>query len=109
MLNGLAAQARTLGIRLAPFIGIACPGQIQEDGSILHGAQNLPGDWEAPFNLPQALSERLDRIGGARADVVMHNDAVVQGLSERVRMRKARRWGVFTIGTGLGNASYTNT
>jgi len=109
MLNGLAAQARTLGIRLAPFVGIACPGQIQDDGSILHGAQNLPGDWEAPFNLPQALSERLDRIGGARVAAVMHNDAVVQGLSERVRMRKARRWGVFTIGTGLGNASYTNT
>jgi predicted NBD/HSP70 family sugar kinase len=109
MLNGLAAQARTLGVKLAPFIGIACPGQIQEDGSILHGAQNLPGDWEAPFNLPQALGERLDRISGARATVVMHNDAVVQGLSERVRMRKAPRWGVLTIGTGLGNASYTNT
>lgn len=109
MLNGLAAQARTLGIKLAPFVGIACPGQIQEDGSILHGAQNLPGDWEAPFNLPEALSERLDRIGDNQAIVVMHNDAVVQGLSERVRMRKAHRWGVLTIGTGLGNASYTNT
>jgi hypothetical protein len=23
-------------------------------------------------------------------------------------MRKKRRWGVLTIGTGLGNASYTN-
>lgn len=108
MLNGLAAQARTLGVRLAPFIGVACPGQIQEDGGILHGAQNLPGDWEAPFNLPQALSERLDRIDGARATVAIHNDAVVQGLSERVRMRKAHRWGMLTIGTGLGNASYTN-
>lgn len=108
MLNGLAAQARTLGIRLAPFIGVACPGRIQEDGSILQGAQNLPGDWEAPFDLPQELGKRLDRIGGAQAVVVMHNDAVVQGLSERLRMRKARRWGVLTIGTGLGNASYTN-
>ncbi len=108
MLNGLAAQARTLGVKLAPFVGIACPGQIQEDGSILHGAQNLPGDWEAPFNLPQALSEHLDHIGDSQPAVVMHNDAVVQGLSERVRMRKARRWGVLTIGTGLGNASYTN-
>ena len=66
MLNGLAAQARTLGVKLAPFIGIACPGQIQEDGSILHGAQNLPGDWEAPFNLPQALGERLDLLGSLR-------------------------------------------
>jgi hypothetical protein len=24
-------------------------------------------------------------------------------------MRKTKRWGVLTIGTGLGNASYTTT
>jgi hypothetical protein len=34
---------------------------------------------------------------------------VVQGLSARNLMRKTKRWGVLTIGTGLGNASYTNT
>ncbi|WP_245156354.1 ROK family protein [Agrilutibacter solisilvae] len=107
MLNGLAAQARTLGIGLAPFIGIACPGMMQPDGRIAHGAQNLPGDWESPFSLPEALDARLDAIGGERASVVMHNDAVVQGLSERARMQGARRWAVLTIGTGLGNASYT--
>ncbi len=108
MLNGLTAQARTLGIGLAPFIGIACPGRIEDDGGIPQGAQNLPGDWEIPFNLPDALGERLDPIGGKAPRVVMHNDAVVQGLSERIRMHKARRWAVLTIGTGLGNASYTN-
>ena len=37
----------------------------------------------------------------------MHNDAVVQGLSELRHMRKANRWAVLTIGTGLGNATYT--
>ncbi|HEY5850141.1 MAG TPA: ROK family protein [Lysobacter sp.] len=108
MLNGLSAQARTLGMRLAPFVGVACPGAIQADGSIPQGAQNLPGDWEAPFNLPDELRSRLDRIGGRKPAVVLHNDAVVQGLSERRRMRKMARWGVLTIGTGLGNASYTN-
>lgn len=108
MLNGLNAQARTLGIRLAPFVGVACPGHIQADGGIPQGAQNLPGDWETPFNLPRELRRRLDRIGGRQPSVVLHNDAVVQGLSERRRMRKRRRWGVMTIGTGLGNASYTN-
>ncbi|WP_411834708.1 ROK family protein [Pseudoxanthomonas mexicana] len=107
MLNGLIAQARTLGIRLAPFVGVACPGRIEEDGGIPQGAQNLPGDWEIPFNLPRELTRRLDPVGGRIPLVVMHNDAVVQGLSERLRMRKARRWGVLTIGTGLGNASYT--
>jgi len=108
MLNGLSAFSRTIGLRLAPFVGIACPGQIEPDGSIPQGAQNLPGDWEAPFHLPQELSRRLDRIGGRAPTVAMHNDAVVQGLSERPRMRNAKRWGVLTIGTGLGNASFTN-
>jgi hypothetical protein len=38
----------------------------------------------------------------------MHNDAVVQGLSEIPYMRENDSWGVFTIGTGLGNARFTN-
>ena len=38
----------------------------------------------------------------------MHNDAVVQGLSERPFMDDVKRWGVLTIGTGLGNAQFTN-
>ena len=109
MLNGLNAQARTLGIALAPFVGVACPGRIEPDGRIPQGAQNLPGDWESPFNLPRELRARLDRIDGKQVTAVLHNDAVVQGLSARQRMRKTRRWGVLTIGTGLGNASYTNT
>lgn len=108
MLNGLIAQARTLGIRLAPFVGVACPGRIEADGGIPQGAQNLPGDWETPFNLPRELRKRLDRIAGRRASVVLHNDAVVQGLSAWPLMRERKRWGVLTIGTGLGNASYTN-
>ena len=40
--------------------------------------------------------------------VVMHNDAVVQGLSELPYVRNHLHWGVLTIGTGLGNARYTN-
>ncbi len=38
----------------------------------------------------------------------MHNDAVVQGLSEIPYMRDVKRWGVLTIETGLGNARFTN-
>ncbi|MCC8362674.1 ROK family protein [Lysobacter sp. A6] len=108
MLNGLIAQARTLRIPLAPFVGIAVPGLIESDGRISMGAQNLPGDWEAPFDLPDTLAQRLDAIEGTPPRVVLHNDAVAQGLGERHRMRKAKRWGVMTIGTGLGNACYTN-
>ena len=38
----------------------------------------------------------------------MHNDAVVQGLSALPFMQDIRHWGVLTIGTGLGNARFTN-
>ena len=109
MLNGLIAQARTLRIDLAPLIGIAIPGAIEAGGRISEGAQNLPGDWETPFDVPAELAKRLDTIGTEAPRVLLHNDAVVQGLSERRRMRKFTRWGVMTIGTGLGNACFTKT
>ena len=97
------------GRRLAPFIGIGCPGHIREDGSIMKGGQNLPGDWEhKSFNLPRLLREAIPEIGGHEVTVLMHNDAVVQGLSEVPFMRDVERWGVMTIGTGLGNARFTN-
>ena len=47
MLKDLIAAAEAEGLKLAPFIGIACPGVINEDGSIEKGAQNLPGNWES--------------------------------------------------------------
>ncbi|MBO9513930.1 MAG: ROK family protein [Variovorax sp.] len=97
------------GIRLAPFIGIGCPGLIRKDGSIARGAQNLPGDWESEnFHLPSTLCKRIPSIGGEPTVVLMHNDAVVQGLSELPFMHDVKRWAVLTIGTGLGNASYRN-
>jgi hypothetical protein len=109
MLKGLIAAARKKGLKLAPFIGVGCPGLIEEDGSIDRGAQNLPGNWQSSkFNLPAALHAGIPRIGDAETAIVMHNDAVVQGLSELPYMRDARHWGVFTIGTGLGNARFTN-
>jgi hypothetical protein len=40
--------------------------------------------------------------------VLMHNDAVVQGLSEVPFMQDVKHWGILTIGTGLGNARFTN-
>jgi hypothetical protein len=109
MLKGLIAASRKKGLRLAPFIGIGCPGVINADGSIEKGAQNLPGNWESSkFNLPAALHSLVPRIGEDETSIVMHNDAVVQGLSEIPKMKGEDSWGVFTIGTGLGNARYTN-
>jgi predicted NBD/HSP70 family sugar kinase len=89
-------------------IGIGCPGRIEEDGSISRGAQNLPGNWESSsFNLPSEIRSHIPRIRDHETMVVMHNDAVVQGLSELPYLGKATRWGVLTIGTGLGNASFS--
>jgi predicted NBD/HSP70 family sugar kinase len=109
MLNGLIKRAEKDQANLAPFIGIGCPGLIRADGSIERGGQNLPGDWEhKSFNLPEKLRAAIPKIGDHETVIVMHNDAVVQGLSELPTMREYERWGVLTIGTGLGNARFTN-
>ena len=109
MLETQIRYCKKKGIRLAPYIGIACPGLIAKDGSISRGAQNLPGNWESDnFHLPSELCKRIPTIHGAPTMALMHNDAVVQGLSELPFMKDVKRWAVLTIGTGLGNASYTN-
>src|ERR1043166_1246050 len=109
MLKGLIAESENEGLKLAPFIGVSCPGVINEDGSIEKGAQNLPGNWESSkFNLPASLIEGIPQIGDHDTAVVMHNDGVAQGLSEVPFMQDVERWGVLTIGTGLGNARFTN-
>jgi predicted NBD/HSP70 family sugar kinase len=109
MLANLIKRAGKDGLTLAPFIGIGSPGVILPDGSIERGGQNLPGNWESKsFNLPTRLREAIPRIGDHDTVVVMHNDAVVQGLSELPFMRDVEHWGVLTIGTGLGNARFTN-
>lgn len=109
MLQTAIRRAGKRGLRLAPFIGVGCPGVIREDGSIAKGGQNLPGDWEhKSFNLPRLLHEAIAPIDGHEVMVLMHNDAVVQGLSEAPFMCDVERWGVMTIGTGLGNARFSN-
>ena len=109
MLKTLLTEAEAEGFKLAPFIGIACPGVINGDGSIEKGAQNLPGNWESSkFNLPASLLEGIPSIGEHDTAILMHNDGVVQGLSEVPFMQDVDRWGVLTIGTGLGNARFTN-
>jgi hypothetical protein len=110
MLGTLARRAEEEKLRLAAVVGVGCPGVIREDGVIERGGQNLPGGgWEGPaFNLPARLTAALPEIGRQRLTVLLHNDAVVQGLNEAPVMRDIERWGVLTIGTGLGNARFTN-
>ena len=109
MVRRLIGRAKKANLRLAPFIGVGCPGRIQPDGTIETGAQNLPGNWESSrFNLPDVLRDAIPKIGDHDTTLVMHNDAVVQGLSEAPFLQKVSTWAVFTIGTGLGNALFEN-
>jgi predicted NBD/HSP70 family sugar kinase len=109
MLEGLIVKSKKEGFKLAPFVGIGCPGIITKEGAIDRGAQNLPGNWESSkFHLPAAIHKAIPKIGEDETAIVMHNDAVVQGLSEAPFMHDVKRWGVLTIGTGLGNARFTN-
>jgi hypothetical protein len=109
MIETLIDKAKKEKLKLAPFIGIGCPGIITKDGAIERGAQNLPGNWESSkFHLPSAIHEAIPKIGDDDTAIVMHNDAVVQGLSEAPYMKDVKRWGVLTIGTGLGNARFSN-
>lgn len=110
MTKDLIGKAGKAELKLAPFVGIGCPGLIEPDGRIDRGGQNLPGgNWESEsFNLATALAKAIPDIGGHETFVVIHNDAVVQGLAEVPFMQDVKKWGVVTIGTGLGNASFTN-
>jgi hypothetical protein len=109
MIQNLVASGKKSKMQLAPVIGIGCPGLIREDGSIERGAQNLPGNWESNrFNLPRSIQDAIEKISDHDTMVVMHNDAVVQGLSELPYVKDRTHWGVLTIGTGLGNARFTN-
>jgi predicted NBD/HSP70 family sugar kinase len=109
MLHGRIEVASKEKLRLAPFIGIGCPGVIRSDGTIARGGQNLPGNWETRrFKLPDLIRHAIPRIGEHEITITMHNDAVVQGLSEVPFMQDVRHWGTLTIGTGLGNARFSN-
>jgi predicted NBD/HSP70 family sugar kinase len=109
MLKRLIGRAKKGGRKLAPFVGVGCPGKIEADGSIETGGQNLPGNWESNrFNLPAELYKAIPHIGDHETVIVMHNDAVIQGLSESPYMKDISTWGIFTIGTRLGNGLFTN-
>jgi hypothetical protein len=50
----------------------------------------------------------IPEIGRHDTSITMHNDGVIQGLSEVPFMQGVEQWGVLTIGTGLGNARFSN-
>ena len=57
--------------------------------------------------LDDRIKHGVAKIGDHELTVLIHNDAVMQGLSELPFVQDVDRWGVLTIGTGLGNARFT--
>lgn len=109
LLLDAVTEAERRGLRLAPFVGLGCPGLVRPDGTLAGGVQNLPGDWtEDGFCLPEHVRLSLPEIGGRPTVIRLHNDAVIQGLSEWPFMRDVNRWAAVTIGTGLGNCAFRN-
>ncbi len=109
MLQDAHDYAMKKGRKLAPFIGIGCPGTILADGKLSGGILNLPGNWGAKnFNLVDRVVSLIPKINDHATVAILHNDAVVQGLSELPRTRDVEKWAVMTIGTGLGNACFQN-
>ena len=92
MLKGLIAAAKKKGMKLAPFIGVGCPGMIEDDGSIDRGAQNLPGNWESKkFNLPRSLHSAIPAIGDDETSIVMHGRFYANPQTHRRLLRKGGR------------------
>ena len=87
-----------VAIALACFATAASADALYQ--ASMDGAQNLPDSWQAAsFHLPRRLQENLPEIGGEPTVVLMHNDAVVQGLSELPFVDAPCRWAVLTVGT----------
>src|SRR4029453_17815786 len=83
MLESLVKDARKSGIKIAPVVGIGCPGIIDKDGSIERGAQNLPGNWESNrFNLPRYIQEKIPKIGDHKTMGVMQKRRALRGLTQ---------------------------
>ena len=57
------------------------------------------------FNLPRILHDILLRHCDWNALLIMHNDAIVQGLSQVPFMKDIKHWGVLTIGTDVDVSS----
>jgi hypothetical protein len=103
-----AAQARAAGLDIAPVLAVAVPGLVGADGHLTRVAEGLPGDWQAEaFRAPEAIAAALARLG-TPMEVLLHNAAVAQGLSDAPFQRDVARWAVLVLGPAAGNARFTN-
>lgn len=105
-IESLIRKAKKARLALALAIGVGCHCIVASGGL---AARTCPGNRKSThFNLSETLRNQIPCIGDQPTLVIMHNDAVVQGQSEMLRMVGAKAWAVVAISTGLGNASFVN-
>ncbi|MGY3117238.1 hypothetical protein ACVWXQ_001173 [Bradyrhizobium sp. S3.14.4] len=93
---------------LAPSSASPVPASSRRTGRSRR-APELRDNWESSkFNCRQAWLRPSRRSARTTRRFVMHTDDVVQRLSEMPFIQDVKWWGVLTIGTGLGNARFTN-
>jgi hypothetical protein len=92
------------------LVVLALAGAYAAEGFIVGTAlpDPSPGPRSAAGPSAGRSGEISPRIDGHEIFIQIHNDAVVQGLSEVPNMADVSHWGVMTLGTGLGNARFTN-
>lgn len=96
---------------ISEYMGISFPALVDEKGYVIGKDRNLPGNWiDSQFHLPSIINSKIkEKTGFGDFKFIVRNDAVCQGLSEIPFVHDVKRWGVLTIGTGLGNARFRNT
>ena len=83
MLDDLIKRAEKDELKLAPFIGIGCPGVIARTARSSAAARTCRATGKAAASICRsACATAIPEIDDHETVVVMHNDAVVQGLSE---------------------------
>jgi hypothetical protein len=86
----------------------AVPARLSPMGQLTVVPRTFQEIGRAAASIFPPLVEAVPTIGEFETTVVMHNDVVVLGLSEVPSMQDIEKWGVLTIGTGLGNALFAN-
>ena len=89
---------------MARFIGIAC---VRASSRARVHRERRPGCQLIGGEQPAKLAETILQIRERDTTIVMHNDGVVQGLSEVPFIQDVM--GVLTIGTGLGSGAPTKS
>ena len=80
MLAKLIERATKEKMKLAPFVGIGCPGLIDEPAPSSRAARTCPAIGRAKASTYRSAARAAPADRRPRIVIQMHNDAVVQGL-----------------------------